>query len=758
MSFADSFWSQDYRLGTEVLFRELHEGAKENDDIIRLFSRRMELELAYGNQLLNIGSTKALSLRYADNDYVLTIKNAYVRAAECFAEQGNHHLRVADKIKRNVLEPFSAWCDEHRLRIGLLELTIDDSRRAYKTAKADLERVSKRYFNKCRLVEDFRTQYSEQELAEALDAAPAPELEEDEEFSLGGKVYSTPQATQLLSALLAQVDLKSHKVPILGTYHNVLSGSAITEWLLKNLADVQGSVASAELFGQDLIAAGFLRQIGAVGKTFINSLQCLYQWKPQALALALVETETQRGFANYLEDVKQAIGVNSVDLGDKTQYGRLMREIDELDEEYFQTTKRVDRVRCAFEETVMDHLAFMEKCELNRLRAIKKVTHDFLLAFAENSGTVEATVAELLVIEETINPTTDLQLLIDNYGTGRFDPHVLLYDNYYRSNIRQTFGVDLNVKSRLDRKAVPVLVHSVLLFLDSAYPDLPNDAERMALWTQPVHLTKVHDLRFKLNELEDAAAIQLVLEKSDLHVVTNVFKLFFMELPDSVAPHSYYDLIKTLYTSYPVGVDDKRRINGLQNTLSEFPVCNLATLDALLTHFSRLVSIIGKKDAALGALLQRLLSREFGNLVLRPKADNNGDSGSLAAAEKLQRDFMADLFQHKDTIFGELRKRSSVKKSEKKETPAKESGDKSRLEHKLKRAVTNAQGDASLKRDKEPKEPTTSRRGSDDKENKPASDNKPKSGEDVPRENTLRRSMSPKKKLRDSPTKTIVVD
>ena len=40
----------------------------------------------------------------------------------------------------------------------------------------------------------------------------------------------------------------------------------------------------------------------------------------------------------------------------------------------------------------------------------------------------------------------------------------------------------------------------------------------------------------------------------------------------------------------------QNRVNGLQNVLSELPKCNLATLDAILTHLSRLVSIVGTQD------------------------------------------------------------------------------------------------------------------------------------------------------------------
>ena len=46
----------------------------------------------------------------------------------------------------------------------------------------------------------------------------------------------------------------------------------------------------------------------------------------------------------------------------------------QLDDRYYQLVLEFDKLRCEFEELIMDHLTFMEKCELDRLKAIKKVS------------------------------------------------------------------------------------------------------------------------------------------------------------------------------------------------------------------------------------------------------------------------------------------------------------------------------------------------------------------------------------------------
>lgn len=769
MSFSERFWSHDYHLGHEALFTELYEGIRENNDFIQLFTKRMEAEHSYGTHLTGLDvSFKRSSKRHTDNDYVLTIKNGYQKFAENFAKQGLLHLEIAGNIKILVLEPFLKWCAEHEQRVEYLELTIVEKFKVFKNARSNLEKLQKKYFNKCRMLEEFKSHYSEEDLEDLLEDAQNTSIselsnhEEDEDdaelYIFDNKVCDRKDAKVVLSSILSNIELKSHKVPILGTYHNVSTGSKITQWVLDNMEDYKGSIDRAEQFGQDLLDNGFIRLIGSMSanKNFINSSQFFYQWKPLVFEITkLSEFDLSKStksadydpigalssranhFADYFDDVKQAMGVTSIDYNDKTQYAKLVKEVDSLDLQYFQTTKELDKIRCSFEEIVMDHFTFMNKCELDRMKAIKKVMFDFVSTFSNRVSSMKQVSEEMFVVEETINPVNDLKFLIENYATGKFDPKVTLYDNYYNSNIKQTFGVDLNVKARLDRKAVPLLIQSILSCLDGVYPELKNDDERINLWTQPVHLSKVHKVRFQLNELSDMASIQNVLKATDPIVITNVFKLYFLELPDSIIPHSYFDLIKTLYLSYPVGGTeedvDNTRVNGLQNTLSELPVSSLATLDAILTHFNRLVNIIGSKNKELGLQLRGRLCKEFGSLLLRPKEDDDGLSdfriSHSAATETLQQHFIADLFQHKDTIFGELRRRNS-NKSVLRESPKHGASEeltpkaslvassKSRLESRLKRAVTKAGHDKEADEDKEnvhatepPKTPTKSTNG-----------------------------------------------
>ncbi|KAI5962911.1 rga8 [Candida theae] len=689
MSFAESFWTQDYNSGFQILFEQLNEGIRENDDFIDLFRKRMESEMLYGTSLKSI-STNATptSKRQTNDDYASTIKNVYSELHENFNKQGQHHLEIAENIETMVLNPFEKWSKEHEQRVGYSTSTINAKYKSLKSKQAQVDKLQKKYFNKCRILEEFKSHYSEEELNEEISDSefyrklsgskvekPADkdgDGEEDAGYEFTYANFTTKQMETLLKKMLIGIPRKSHKVPIFGTYQDVSTGSSITQWVIENVAEVEKNLDKAESFGQDLIKYDFIRTVGSIGKSFINSSQFFYQWKQEAFDVAQIipnsddsggSTAFSKGFGTFnLDDVKEAIGVSGVDYTDKTQYPKLLNDVKSLDTQYFEKVKELDVLRCEFEELVMDHLTFMQKCELDRMKAIKKVTFDFIASFANRVKQLQIVTDELVLLEETINPTSDLKFLIENYATGYFKPHVTLYDNYYDSNLRQTFGVDLNVKSRLDKKVVPIIVQSILSHLDHTYPDLKDDKERISLWTQPVHLSNVHELRSQLNELSDPHKISEILQQSNPVVITNVLKLYLLELPDSLIPHSFYDVIKLLYVNYHEESQRATRINALQNVLSEMPKCNIATLDALLTHLKRLVQIIGSKDKEASIQLQTALCSEFGKLVLRPKSGStHSDLFKSSFNDKHPVSTMQDLLKNKETIFNELRRNSSKK-------------------------------------------------------------------------------------------------
>lgn len=110
--------------------------------------------------------------------------------------------------------------------------------------------------------------------------------------------------------------------------------------------------------------------------------------------------------------------------------------------------------------------------------------------------------------------------------------------------------------------------------------------------------------------------------------------------------------MKTVYTSAAES-DDASRISMLQNTLSQLRLSNIATLDALMTHFTRLIDLTSADEAYISALATMLAP-----CILRPKTET-----SMTMEEKYSYRLVRDLFAHKNDIFAALKRASSLQHS-----------------------------------------------------------------------------------------------
>ena len=291
----------------------------------------------------------------------------------------------------------------------------------------DSQEVRSHYFNKCRLVEDIE---EENKLAfqdpETSPKQKIPEIkvqdpkedEEQEPLEIGDEVYQPEQVKKILTHILTTVRLGETKVPILGTYQNTTSGADIVEYLQKYMGAT--SVSHAERIGQDLIAHGFLRLIGNVGNIFANSSKMFYQWKPKAFQLSGVPGKKQilnRTISmpsNTEFSVDSPVGAVSEYLAGwnplNTQYpnetprDRLKREAAEADEKYKAGVRSLTTLRCQLEEAMVEHMRYLERCELDRLKAIKTIILDFSGTISNVIPSLQSTVDKMMLYQETGNP------------------------------------------------------------------------------------------------------------------------------------------------------------------------------------------------------------------------------------------------------------------------------------------------------------------------------------------------------------------
>ena len=374
-------------------------------------------------------------------------------------EASKNHKKIASNISELVVVPFNRWCDAHEARVRNSHDDLSARIRAHDRQAEVVRKLRSSYFNKCRQVEDLEEEnklaFQDPEKSEPTSPKaktptiklPEPEdPEEAEPIDLGDQTFSPEQVKALLIKMLSSIKLGETKVSFLGTYHNVSTGADIVEYIQKEMGAT--SVSHAERIGQDLVGNGFLRLVGNVGNVFANSSKLNYQWRPRVFQITGVPEKrklervssagsvAESGELPLMGSMNEMISTwNPLNNAypNETPMEKLQREAQEADEKYKAGVRKLDLLRCNLEEAMIDHLKFMERCELDRLKAIKAVMLDFSGAISNVIPSLQSTVDNMMLYQETVQPAGDLRYFLENYRTGAFVPKVQVYDNYYNN-------------------------------------------------------------------------------------------------------------------------------------------------------------------------------------------------------------------------------------------------------------------------------------------------------------------------------------
>lgn len=123
-----------------------------------------------------------------------------------------------------------------------------------------------------------------------------------------------------------------------------------------------------------------------------------------------------------------------------------------------------------------------------------------------------------------------------------------------------------------------------------------------------------------------------------------------MTATDSLVSSHVYEIVKTIYSSHATDTSEEARMAVIQNTLGQLRLANIATLDAITTHFTRLIELTSADEAYITALTQTLAP-----CILRPRQESQ-----VSMNERFSYRLLRDLFAHKEEIFGELKRASSL--------------------------------------------------------------------------------------------------
>ncbi|KAJ6184305.1 hypothetical protein N7519_005606 [Penicillium mononematosum] len=610
-----------------VLYGKLQQGVVENKQILAIASMRADAEEQYGLRMGEIApSVDRLTPAGFGKDDGASVRKAYEGIRTEMVEASKNHQKIANNIRELVVSPFRRWGEQHDMRVqyshDLLQSRIKEH-----TKQADV--VSLRTWKKrTNLLSKTLSRAPRSKLPPKI-VLPTEEEPEEDPVELGERIFPPDHLKKLLTHMLDNIKLGEAKVPIIGTYQNVSTGADIAQYIQTYMeAD---NLAQVEIIGQDMVDNGLLRLVGNMGNVFANSSKMNYQWRPKVFQItgipekkkplmrvtSAASSEDGSGSDSPIASVSEMLsGWNPLNnpYPNETPSEKLRREALEADERYKVAVRKLDQIRCRLEEEVIGQLKYMEQCELDRLKAIKAVVLDFSGAISNVIPNLQSTVDHMMLYQETIQPLGDLRYLLENY--------------------QQNFGVDLEARARADRKRVPILVTTILTYLDNRYPELEGDETRRMIWLIEVDLSTTHKLRQALNNSK--ADYAEVLPQFEIPVIASVLRLYLLELPDSLVSSQVYEIVKTIYSTTAHETTEEGRIKVLQSTLGQLRLVNIATLDAIMTHFTRLIDLTSADEEYIALLAQAF------SLVFSPYR------------------LIRDLFAHKDSIFGELKRQSSA--------------------------------------------------------------------------------------------------
>ncbi|KAG0329431.1 hypothetical protein BG000_000084, partial [Podila horticola] len=622
--FAESFWTNsrgDYLTGVNVLHSKIDQGAVEDQEILMYLRERIDVEQRYGNALIEMGNRRLKLDGFLRDDGASLRKTFETIKAESI-ELGNGHLALASNLKELVLQPLLKFSTGARVNSQQSREDIEARIKLLDRHLFELDRSHATYAGKCNAADQADLEANKIAQEEAMVSSPVgPDGQPDRRHEFASQRFTIQELNKFLNRMRREVAAQDVKVPIFGTYNNCCGGDAIAHWIQQNTK--ARTVEEAEHIGQSLSDEGFLRLIGQRGNKFIASPANMYQWRDQMFELLEEDNE---------EDMS---------LVKKTK-----QEAEKADAAYLAAVKKADMTRLQLEVGLFAHMDMLQRFEYERINTFKNAFLNFAAIFSNIISITQSVADHLLIFQEALRPSKDVQYVIEQYRTGAFSPRPTLYNNFYHgSGLDQVFGVGIDKHCNFTRKKVPQIVLKCLTRIKKSSAPLTPE-QKLACWTADVPLADIHVLRNRINN--GGKITQKLLRLFDVATVVGVLRLYFLELPESLLHGEEYETVKIIYSSVSDDSSDSKndaRISSLRNLLALLSSARFYTLYEVVKHVSNLI-----KETTADDSFTTFVSHRWGPVFLRPLEET-----VVTMHDKHPQRMMRDMLKMTHSIFEPIR-------------------------------------------------------------------------------------------------------
>ncbi|KAF9565332.1 hypothetical protein EC968_004169 [Mortierella alpina] len=600
--FSESFWSNsrgDYVTGANVLHAKIDQGAVEDQEILTYLRERIEVEQRYGNALIEMGNRRLKLDGFLRDDGASLRKTFETIKAESI-ELGNGHLTLASNLKELVLQPLVKFSGHARQTTHQSREELENRLKLFDKHLLELDRSHATYVAKCNAADqaDLEANKIAQEEAAARGGGAGPDgaaidgMQVERRHEFASQRFTIQELNKFLSRMRREVPSQDVKVPIMGVYNHCCSGSAIAHWIQQNTK--ARTIEEAEHIGQSLADEGFLRLIGQRGNKFIASPANFYQWRDQMFELLEEDDQLKEEEQTLVKKAKQ--------------------EAEKADAAYLAAVKKADLTRLQLEVGLFAHMDLLQRFEYDRINTFKNAFLNFAAIFSNIISITQSVADHLLIFQEALRPSNDVQYVIEQYRTGAFVPMPTLYNNFYHgSGLDQVFGVNIDKHCNFTRKKVPQIVMKCLTRIKKSSAALTNE-QKLACWTADVPLADIHILRNKINH--GGKITQKLLRLFDVATVVGALRLYFLELPGSLVNGEEYETVKIIYSSVSDDINDSKndaRISSIRNLLALLSSARFYTLYEVAKHVNALIKETSADDS-----FTNFVAHRWGPVFLRP--------------------------------------------------------------------------------------------------------------------------------------------
>ncbi|KIK60405.1 hypothetical protein GYMLUDRAFT_73852 [Collybiopsis luxurians FD-317 M1] len=154
LTFNNSFWTQDYRKGVEVLFQKLEQGTIENEQIIAFIRARADAETQLAESLNKTALIGTTDSGFAADDGASLLMAFRGLQAESIT-QAQKHLNISKELNSLVADPFVEWAKGYKDRVMQSKgVVLDQWLYSYEHNLGEVAKLKHQYLAKVRKADE----------------------------------------------------------------------------------------------------------------------------------------------------------------------------------------------------------------------------------------------------------------------------------------------------------------------------------------------------------------------------------------------------------------------------------------------------------------------------------------------------------------------------------------------------------------------------------------------------------------------------